>query len=149
MFQTAGTKDKRAITSQLVTVKHCEPKKLLNSVNSDHKILVGNFAFREQPLQLGKLKVIASHYDGAWPLYITLPAQLLLQGNRFTIALRNVIGEENHIKAKLESLKEKGFVNYYGSQRFGTRHVPTHHIGKQLLLGNWREVCYCFGPLCL
>jgi len=39
----------------------------------------------------------------------------------------------------LESLKEFGFINYYGSQRFGTRHVGTHTVGKQLLLGNWAE----------
>lgn len=56
-FMTAGTKDKRAITSQLVSVKHVEPLKLLNSVQSNTRIAVGNFAFTEKPLQLGHLKV--------------------------------------------------------------------------------------------
>lgn len=60
------------------------------------------------------------------------------------IALRNVIGEPNQIERKLESLKENGFINYYGAQRFGTRHVPTHAIGKQLLLGEWQKVISFF-----
>ncbi|XP_057372375.1 pseudouridylate synthase 7 homolog [Daphnia carinata] len=115
-FMTAGTKDKRAITSQLVTVKSVEPLKLLNSVRSNAKIAVGNFTYTEKPLQLGNLK-----------------------GNRFVIVLRNVLGDESQILANLESLKEVGFINYYGSQRFGTRHVPTHFIGKQLILGRWQE----------
>lgn len=73
-----------------------------------------------------------------------------LQGNRFIIALRNVIGNESQILANLESLKEVGFINYYGSQRFGTRHVPTHYIGKQLILGRWQKVIRlvrCFSDL--
>lgn len=56
-FMTAGTKDKRAITSQLVTVKYVEPLKLFDSVKSNKKVAVGNFAFTEKPLQLGNLKV--------------------------------------------------------------------------------------------
>lgn len=115
-FMTAGTKDKRAITSQLVTVKYVEPLKLFDSVKSNKKVAVGNFAFTEKPLQLGNLK-----------------------GNRFVIVLRNVLGDESQILANLESLKEIGFINYYGPQRFGTRHVPTHFIGKQLILGRWQE----------
>lgn len=55
---TAGTKDKRAITSQLVTLKNTEPLKILNSVRNNPKIAVGNFSFTKQPLQLGNLKVL-------------------------------------------------------------------------------------------
>jgi tRNA pseudouridine13 synthase len=56
-LMTAGTKDKRAITSQLVTLKNTEPLKILNSVRNNPKIAVGNFSFTKQPLQLGNLKV--------------------------------------------------------------------------------------------
>jgi len=56
-LMTAGTKDKRAITSQLVTVKNTEPLKILNSVRNNPKMAVGNFSFTKQPLQLGNLKV--------------------------------------------------------------------------------------------
>nr|CAH0108075.1 unnamed protein product [Daphnia galeata] len=115
-FMTAGTKDKRAMTSQLVTVNYRDPAKILNSVQNSTKIAVGNFCFTNKPLQLGNLK-----------------------GNRFEIALRNVIGNQQQIVANLESLKQIGFINYYGSHCFGTRHVPTHHIGKQLVLGQWQK----------
>ena len=53
---TAGTKDKRAITSQLVTVRNTDPVKILNSVKNNSKIAVGNFSFTKEPLQLGNLK---------------------------------------------------------------------------------------------
>lgn len=54
---TAGTKDKRAITSQLVTVKNCEPKRLIQSMKFDDRIAVGNFTLVENPIELGYLKV--------------------------------------------------------------------------------------------
>lgn len=57
-FMTAGTKDKRAITSQLVSVKHVDPKKLLESMRDDTKVAVGNFSYKYEPLQLGHLKVV-------------------------------------------------------------------------------------------
>lgn len=54
---TAGTKDKRGVTSQLVTVKNMDPQKLYNSTKLDGKIAVGNFTFTDKPLELGHLKV--------------------------------------------------------------------------------------------
>lgn len=39
----------------------------------------------------------------------------------------------------LESLKTRGFINYYGMQRFGTASVPTHTVGLALLKGEWKE----------
>lgn len=33
----------------------------------------------------------------------------------------------------MKSLKETGFINYYGLQRFGTSHIPTYQIGKFVL----------------
>ncbi len=54
---TAGTKDKRGITSQLVTVKNLDPQKLYNSMKNDSKMAVGNFTFTDKALELGHLKV--------------------------------------------------------------------------------------------
>jgi tRNA(Glu) U13 pseudouridine synthase TruD len=54
---TAGAKDKRAMTSQLVTVNYRDPAKILNSVRNSSHIAVGNFSFTKNPLQLGELKV--------------------------------------------------------------------------------------------
>jgi tRNA(Glu) U13 pseudouridine synthase TruD len=41
----------------------------------------------------------------------------------------------------MNNLKEKGFINYYGLQRFGSSSsVPTPEVGRALLLGEWKEV---------
>ncbi|MFL6697959.1 MAG: tRNA pseudouridine(13) synthase TruD [Vitreoscilla sp.] len=42
-----------------------------------------------------------------------------LQGNRFRIVLRDVIGERNAIEANLQAVKSQGVPNYFGAQRFG------------------------------
>lgn len=45
------------------------------------------------------------------------------------------------VKNAVESLRDKGFINYYGLQRFGSRaDIPTFAIGKCLLQGNFEEV---------
>ncbi len=63
-----------------------------------------------------------------------------LQGNQFTITLRDLDPEKkNEIQASLESLKQVGFINYYGMQRFGTYSIPTYEIGILLLQSKWKE----------
>jgi TruD family tRNA pseudouridine synthase len=58
-----------------------------------------------------------------------------LSGNRFKIVIRE-LSEQNDqiINEAVESLKENGFINYFGLQRFGNcSQIPTHHIGKLAL----------------
>lgn len=68
---------------------------------------------------------------------------------------RNVkVADGNVLNGVMESIKRKGFINYYGTvhpllspppslmsfigmQRFGTASVPTHAIGLALLQSNW------------
>ncbi len=61
-----------------------------------------------------------------------------LSGNRFTITIRclksacsdHILNEEQITNA-VNGLKENGFVNYFGLQRFGScLEAPTHSIGK-------------------
>ncbi|XP_049794111.1 uncharacterized protein LOC126203787 [Schistocerca nitens] len=113
----AGMKDRRAKTSQLMCVWKVEPQRLVNVSRSLRGIEMGNYSFHQRPLRLGDLR-----------------------GNRFRIVLRNVTGSDKQIEDGLTSLKTKGFLNYYGLQRFGSSlAVPTHEIGKALLLGNWQK----------
>lgn len=35
------------------------------------------------------------------------------------------------------TLRDRGFINYYGMQRFGTSPIPTHAIGLALLRSDW------------
>lgn len=115
-FAYAGTKDKRAITSQWICAKKVEPQKICQAAKKTQGVRVGNFKFHADTLRLGDLK-----------------------GNRFKIALRSVKGEQEEIAKSLESFRDLGFINYYGMQRFGNcPSIPTFMVGKALLLGDFK-----------
>lgn len=117
LFHYAGTKDRRAHTTQWVNLRKCSPSVIYDAARYLRGAYVGNFKFSKNPLTLGMLK-----------------------GNRFKIALRSVDGTNEEIELAMQSLKNNGFINYYGLQRFGTiAAIPTHHIGKTLLQGKWKE----------
>jgi len=40
----------------------------------------------------------------------------------------------------MESLSNRGFINYFGMQRFGNSHVSTFEIGVEILKNNWEKV---------
>jgi tRNA pseudouridine13 synthase len=127
----AGMKDKRGITSQYITVPASTSLHALAGLNRPGQggghtrnggvgiIRVGNFEYVANELRLGRLK-----------------------GNRFDIALRNIeLGSETkNIGSSLESaaqaLKDNGFINYFGVQRFGKYH-DTHLTGIAILKGDY------------
>lgn len=115
-FGFAGTKDKRAVTTQRVTVFKQQASRLAALNKRLYGMKVGNFCYVKEGLVLGQLS-----------------------GNRFTITLRGVIAE-NHdiIKIAADGLGKNGFINYFGLQRFGSGSVPTHAIGAALLRGEWK-----------
>lgn len=118
-FNYAGTKDRRAWTSQWVSLRRTEPFDILRAAKGIRGAYVGNFKFEKEPLKLGMLK-----------------------GNHFRIALRNASGTDEQIEKTMIALRDHGFINYYGLQRFGTVvTIPTHEIGKALLQGNYS---HCF-----
>lgn len=53
---------------------------------------------------------------------------------------REVDGSDEEVLEALESLKTKGFINYYGTQPFGNNGVFLRGIGCELLKGNWQQV---------
>ncbi|XP_033228408.1 pseudouridylate synthase 7 homolog [Belonocnema kinseyi] len=119
-FSYAGTKDRRAKTTQWVSVKKIDPKDILRAAKSVRGLFVGNFKFDASPLKLGRLS-----------------------GNRFTIVLRNVVDSAEKIEKAMIALRDNGFINYFGLQRFGTiADIPTHEIGRALLQGNWQEAIH-------
>lgn len=42
----------------------------------------------------------------------------------------------NPLSQILQQLQERGFINYFGMQRFGTHSVPTHAMGLALIEGD-------------
>ncbi|CAL1289762.1 unnamed protein product [Larinioides sclopetarius] len=116
VFAYAGSKDKRGKTSQLVSAYQISPERLLKINNDFNTIRVGNIVFKNEQLKLGDLR-----------------------GNRFIIILRQLQGDPTIIEKAIDSLSSKGFINYYGLQRFGTSSVSTHSIGRLVLRSQWKE----------
>eukprot|EP00069_Balaena_mysticetus_P017396 bmy_10589T0 len=54
--------------------------------------------------------------------------------------LKNITGTDDQVEQAMNSLKEIGFINYYGMQRFGTTAVPTYQVGRAILQNSWAEV---------
>ena len=46
------------------------------------------------------------------------------------IDCRSVSCDDHVIQEKMTSLRDNGFINYFGMQRFGTSTVPTYHVGR-------------------
>ncbi|XP_028307355.1 pseudouridylate synthase 7 homolog [Gouania willdenowi] len=117
MFSYMGTKDKRAVTVQEIAVLKITAERLSHLNKCLMNLKLGNFSYKNYPLKLGGL-----------------------QGNHFTVILRNISGTDEQVNHAMKSLKETGFVNYYGMQRFGTTAVPTQHVGRAILKNDWSQV---------
>ncbi|KAI9466883.1 tRNA pseudouridine synthase D [Lactarius psammicola] len=131
-LSTAGTKDKRGVTIQRVALRRGTKTvedvwKLANGVptrqsaddavrnRGERGVRTADFLYRKAALELGMLK-----------------------GNAFVITLRNVqVDSVEALDKVMSSVKERGFINYYGMQRFGTAAIPTHSIGLALLQSDW------------
>lgn len=132
-FTFAGTKDKRAVTTQLIQVRGI-PEHRLAYVNrtaarrdrGQRSIAVGNVEVlpRDAPKALGLGDLL---------------------GNRFTLALRDLDIESpedrKNVEAAVDSVRTRGFVNYFGLQRFGSGVSGTHETGFAFLRGDFEDVC--------
>lgn len=124
----AGLKDNMAITVQRMCVKGNRIKELGNL--NFQRIFIKNIKPIRRPIKIGNL----------W-------------GNNFKIIIRNIInidtknisGNNTNQKIKLmlenssKNIKEKGFPNFFGTQRFGTYRPNSHLIGKHMFLQNYKE----------
>ena len=113
----SGLKDKCSISVQKLSIKgsHVEALKKLKI----NEIFIKNITPTKKPVVMGSNR-----------------------GNKFTITIRNIEKApriEKKIDDVLKLLKEKGFLNYYGLQRFGTYRPNSHLIGRYMLEGNYRK----------
>ena len=118
IFQYAGTKDKRGVTTQRVNAFKLQPARLCRFMAKapfGDAIVLGNLAYEDKPLRLG------AH-----------------GGNRFTIVLRDVSCGEPELEAALSALQSVGFITYFGLQRFGnSADAATHKLGIALLRSDY------------
>ncbi len=112
----AGTKDKRAVTSQRMTF----------------------FDVSSEDLERVRLKDVEIR-----PLYRTSRSLALgdLLGNRFTVRVRDV-PVRKETSSRLEDLmgelkEDGGFPNFFGPQRFGEVRPITHLVGRAIVRGDF------------
>lgn len=111
----AGTKDKRAVTIQYISIPDLPPEEIEAMSLKDISLeIVGR---TQKPLSLGSLS-----------------------GNRFRLAIRACDTEEleNRVRAGVATAAE-GVPNYFGIQRFGVIRPVTHLVGKHILRGDFEE----------
>ncbi|KAI1106274.1 pseudouridine synthase [Jackrogersella minutella] len=123
-FGTAGTKDRRAVTAQRVSIRRRNPQTLVHLNERIFGVKIGDFKFAPSPIHLGQHS-----------------------GNEFVIVLKNCYFSgtddltfeqrlniaKTTIDSALEQVIQNGFINYYGTQRFGTHRIGTQEIGMKIL----------------
>ncbi|MCD6513035.1 MAG: tRNA pseudouridine(13) synthase TruD [Thermoplasmata archaeon] len=108
----AGIKDRRSISVQLMSIAS-SPEKIMSIHLPDVEISV---LYRtNKPIYAGNLK-----------------------GNIFRIVIRDIENEEDAEKC-MQTIKENGFPNFFGIQRFGIARPITHTVGKYLLENKIKE----------
>lgn len=116
-FGFAGTKDKRALTTQRVSVRDVSGENL-KKVNIND-ITIGNFEYGNEGINLGDL----------W-------------GNRFAITIRDLKCDREILEVRIKAIMGEiasGVPNFFGVQRFGTTRPITHLVGKEILGGNFEN----------
>ncbi len=116
-IQYSGLKDRRSISVQKVSIKGNYVKELKKLKIRDS--FIRHIRPTRKPVKLG----------GNW-------------GNNFTITLRN-IEDKKDLQKTIENLgnelAKKGFLNYFGLQRFGKYRPNSHLVGRYLLEENFKK----------
>ena len=122
-FQFAGTKDRRGITVQRVSAYRIFAERMVDAGRTLRQARVGNYEYQPHELRLGDLV-----------------------GNEFVITLRDCRFETDislteatsAVEAAVSTFRTRGFLNYYGLQRFGTFATSTDTVGIKMLQGDLR-----------
>jgi tRNA pseudouridine13 synthase len=117
-FSCAGAKDRKAVTTQLVSAFSVPPSDVMSLNIKDIRI---NGAWRSD----GQVKMGD------------------LAGNRFRIKIKGAGKGAKKIVESIYSDMDGRFVNYFGPQRFGLRE-NTHIIGKLMLQGRFKDAVMNF-----
>jgi len=123
----AGTKDKRAKTTQLISFYNISPKTLSEIKVND--VSIKNTYCSNRSVKIGDLV-----------------------GNSFEIIVRNIRPDTNikDIQNTASALnKNGGFPNFFGIQRFGVIRPVTHIVGKNIIEGDLRDavMSYIANPI--
>ena len=127
-FQFAGTKDRRGVTVQRVSVYRVYADRMAGLNRTLRGSKIGGYEYHPCGLELGELKgneFIITLRDCSFPSVEVSPPETKVE---LISAL---------VREAVEQLGNKGFLNYYGLQRFGTFSTRTDTIGLKMLKGDF------------
>ena len=115
----AGTKDKRALTTQLFSFENVPPEAIKALRMKDLEVL--DVSRSDRPLEIGDLV-----------------------GNRFQIVVRDLAVAVDRVNSIAEETARQirsfgGFPNFFGIQRFGSVRAITHVVGRHIVRGEFKE----------
>jgi len=142
-FQFAGTKDRRAVTVQRCSAYRVEAERLARLNRSLRYAAVGDFRYEQHGLGLGDLS--------GNEFVITL-RDCSLAGSEDLAVADKILAAQTYLSESLRQLREKGLLNYYGLQRFGTFAQRTDVVGVKILQGDFKGACDAildFSPVAL
>ena len=131
-FQFAGTKDRRAVTVQRASVYRTAMEKLAGLNRSLRGAKLGGFKYQPSPLALGDL---------AGNEFVITLRECSFRGLGDPGSLENLNSAAEIVKLAVQDLNEKGFINYYGLQRFGAFSARTDTVGVKMLQGDFEGAC--------
>lgn len=113
----AGTKDKRAVTSQLMSFEL--PPEALDSIELND-VWISDIYQAGRPIKIGDLI-----------------------GNRFNVQVRECELQGDELAAAIADCERSlesigGFPNYFGVQRFGVTRPITHLVGRSIVSGDFK-----------
>lgn len=119
----AGTKDRRAVTTQLFQFE--APQELLDSLSLKDVEVLETFR-TDKKLEIGDLL-----------------------GNRFHVVVREIPLPKAEIERRAEAIARElrlhgGFPNFFGVQRFGSVRPITHVVGRHIVRGEFREAVHAY-----
>jgi tRNA pseudouridine13 synthase len=115
-------------------MRNTKPSQIFKASKSVRGVNLGDFKFSDQPLKLGSLN------GNRFQIVLRFAFNAIFKSELQFYFCRNVCASDEDIEKSMKSLQEKGFLNYFGLQRFGTQSIPTYEIGKALVSGKWEEV---------
>jgi tRNA pseudouridine13 synthase len=116
----AGTKDKIAITKQVISIYNLDENNFLKNLDYFNS----------------KLNDLKLEYIGKFKSRINLGDNI---GNFFKIVIRDLDEDSiNILKNNILLVEKEGVLNYFDSQRFGYAN-NSHIIGKYIIMGNFKD----------
>jgi len=108
----AGIKDKRAVTSQVISILGVKKEDVEGIVLKDMEFKF--LGYSDEDIHIGNLL-----------------------GNKFKVRAELSASEKKNIEKNLPLIKKQGFVNYFGTQRFSSG--STSLIGRAMVKGDFEE----------